>query len=69
MEASIAQQYADLSGRISQDQLMDPRAQVPLLLRSAKTGNGQRDERAADTLQPTGLATSTRGCRSSHHER
>jgi len=36
MEASIAQQYADLSGRISQDQLMDPRAQVTLLLRSAK---------------------------------
>jgi hypothetical protein len=34
---------------------MEPRAQVTLLLRSAKSGNGQRDERAADTLRPTGL--------------
>jgi hypothetical protein len=34
---------------------MDSRAEVTLLLRSAKNGEGQCDERAADTLQPTGL--------------
>jgi hypothetical protein len=34
---------------------MNPRPQVTLLLRSAKNGSGQRDERAADTLQPTRL--------------
>ena len=34
---------------------MDPRGKVTLRLRSAKNGNGQRDERAADTPQRTGL--------------